>query len=52
MQQIRCERLRMRDRFLRIAEHADSLCVKPPLWGIDPGDSAEQARRLEHVLMH
>ena len=26
----------------RIAEHADSLCVKPPLWGIEAADATEQ----------
>ena len=35
----------------RIAEHADSLCVKPPLWGLDPADADEQSRRLEHLLV-
>lgn len=35
----------------RIAEHADSLCVKPPLWGIDPTDAADQATQLEHLLL-
>jgi len=35
----------------RIAEHADSLCVKPPLWGIDPSDATDQANRLEHLLL-
>ncbi|MGY9084121.1 MAG: LLM class flavin-dependent oxidoreductase [Acidimicrobiales bacterium] len=35
----------------RIAEHADSLCVKPPLWGIEAADATEQARRLEHLLL-
>lgn len=35
----------------RIAAHADSLCVKPPLWGIEPADAVDQAERLEWVLM-
>lgn len=34
----------------RLSEIADSLCVKPPLWGIEATDAAEQARRLEHLL--
>lgn len=35
----------------QIAEHADSLCVKPPLWGIEAADATEQTERLEHVLL-
>lgn len=35
----------------RIGEHADSLCVKPPLWGIESIDATEQASRLEHLLL-
>ena len=35
----------------RIAAHADSLCVKPPLWGIEAADAADQAERLERVLL-
>ena len=35
----------------RIAGHAGSMCVKPPLWGIEPDDAADQARRLEHLLL-
>ena len=34
-----------------IANHADSLCVKPPMWGIDPADAVEQAQRLERILL-
>lgn len=35
----------------RIAAHADSLCVKPPLWGIEPAEAVDQAERLERVLL-
>jgi probable F420-dependent oxidoreductase len=35
----------------RIAEHADSLCVKPPMWAIDPTEAAEQAQLLERLLL-
>lgn len=34
-----------------INQHADSLCVKPPLWGIEQADAADQAHRLEQVLL-
>ena len=33
-----------------IAGHADSICVKPPLWGIEADVAATQAERIEHVL--
>ncbi len=34
-----------------INEHADSLCVKPPLWGIEQADAAHQAEQLEQLLL-
>lgn len=34
-----------------IGEHADSMCVKPPLWGIEQTDAADQARILEELLL-
>lgn len=34
-----------------VAAYADSLCVKPPLWGIDPADAADQSVRLEQLLL-
>ena len=34
----------------KLANHADSMCIKPPLWGIEPDEAAEQNRRLERVL--
>ena len=39
------------DEIQRTALHADSMCVKPPMWGIDPADAARQALLLEHVLL-
>ncbi len=35
----------------RIAAHADSMCVKPPMWAVDPTDAAQQADHIEHLLL-
>ncbi len=34
-----------------VGAHADSMCVKPPMWGISPGETATQWERLERVLL-
>ncbi|MEC7916051.1 MAG: LLM class flavin-dependent oxidoreductase [Actinomycetota bacterium] len=34
-----------------IAGHATSICVKPPMWGIDPEDAIEQARQIDSLLL-
>ena len=36
----------------QIAGHATSICVKPPMWGIDPEDAAEQARQIDYLLFN
>ncbi len=33
-----------------IAEHANSICVKPPMWGIDLRDASEQAQQIDRLL--
>ena len=34
-----------------IASHAASICVKPPMWGIDPEDANHQSRQIDHLLL-
>lgn len=36
----------------RISAHADSMCVKPPMWAIDPVEMADQAERIEALLLN
>ena len=34
-----------------IAGYATSVCVKPPMWGVDPEDANEQARQIDRLLL-
>ena len=34
-----------------IAGYATSVCVKPPMWGVDPEDAHEQARQIDRLLL-
>lgn len=34
----------------QIAGHANSICVKPPMWAVDPADVADQATQIENLL--
>ena len=34
-----------------IAGYATSVCVKPPMWGVDPEDANEQTRQIDRLLL-
>lgn len=34
-----------------IAQHASSMCVKPPMWAIDPQEAEEQGAQIEKLLL-
>jgi probable F420-dependent oxidoreductase len=34
-----------------IASHAASICVKAPMWGIDPEDAIKQSRQIDQLLL-
>ena len=34
-----------------IAGYATSVCVKPPMWGVDPEDANEQAHQIDRLLL-
>ena len=40
----------VRQEIENIAEHANSICVKPPMWGIDLRDASEQAQQIDRLL--
>jgi probable F420-dependent oxidoreductase len=35
----------------RMGAHADSLCVKPPMWAIDRADAEQQTNQLDQLLL-
>ena len=34
-----------------VAQHASSVCVKPPMWAIDAREAAHQAAQIEELLL-